>query len=198
MKKYFLLLVIIGLIISGCNSENLLVDPKQSNSTIEQTQPLVIENGFIQLPVMKQTGNYITSDLTASALIYGNKGGELEVEGKFGAYKSGVVEVHGSLEIPQSAFKGSKTITMSADKGSTSVTFGPSGSYFDKSLILDLEYEGLNLEGIDVSKINFVYLSSSGVYSIVPNDGIQVNVKEGKLEVHGAHIDHFSRFGFVR
>ncbi|NJD23169.1 MAG: hypothetical protein FIA82_10960 [Melioribacter sp.] len=198
MKKYFLLLFIAGLILSGCSSdENLLVSPKQ-NSNVEQSQLLVIETGFLNLPVTKQTGNNVTSDLTDAALINGNKGGELEVEGKFGISKSGVVEVHGALNIPQGAFKGFKTISMSADKGSTSVTFGPSGSYFDKSLLLDLEYKGLNLIGIDVTKIKFVYLSSDGIYSIIPNDGIQVDVKEGKLEVHGAQIDHFSRFGFVR
>ncbi len=199
MKKYFFLLVIAGLILSGCSSdENLLVDPNQTNSKVEKSQPLVIETGFIQLPVMKQTGNNITSDLTDAALIYGNKGGELEVEGKFGISKSGVVEVHGTLDIPRGAFKGSKILSMSADKGSTSVTFGPSGSHFDKSLLLDLKYDGLNLDGVDISKIQFAYLSSDGVYIIVPNDGIEIDVKEGKLEVHGAHIDHFSRFGFVR
>ncbi len=198
MKKYFLLLVTAGLVLSGCNSENLIVDPVQSNSNVKQSQSLVIETGFIQLPVIKQTGNNIASDLTDTDLIYGNKGGELEVEGKLGIAKSSVVEVHGTLDIPKGAFKGSKTLSMSADKNSTSVTFGPSGSFFDKSLLLDLEYKGLNLVGIDVSKIKFVYLSSDGIYSIIPNDGIQVDVKEGKLEVHGAQIDHFSRFGFVR
>lgn len=198
MKKYFLLLVIAGLVLSGCNSENSLVDPIQSNSNIEKSKPLVIETGFLDLPVMKQTGNNVASNLTDAALIYGNKGGELEVEGKFGISKSGVVEVHGVLDIPQGAFKGFKILSMSADKGSTSVTFGPSGSYFDKSLLLDLEYNGLNLDGVDISKIKFAYLSSDGIYSIVPNDGIQVDVKKGKLEVHGARIDHFSRFGFVR
>src|SRR3989339_861121 len=184
MKKYFLLLVTAGLVLSGCNSENLLVDPAQSNSNVKQSQQFVIETSFLNLPVMKQTGNSVASNLTDVALIYGNKGGELEVEGKLGIAKSSVVEVHGTLDIPKGAFKGSKTLSMSADKNSTSVTFGPSGSFFDKSLLLDLEYKGLNLVGIDVSKIKFVYLSSDGIYSIIPNDGIQVDVKEGKLEVH--------------
>ena len=198
MKKYFLLLVTAGLVLSGCNSENFLVDPVQSNSNVKQSQQIVIETGFLNLPVMKQTGNSVASNLTDAALIYGNKGGELEVEGKLGIAKSGVVEVHGRLDIPSGAFKGSKTLYMSADKSSTSVTFGPSGTHFDKYLLLDLKYDGLNLDGVDVSNIKFVYLSSDGIYSIIPNDGIQVDVKEGKIEVLGARIDHFSRFGFVR
>lgn len=198
MKKYFLLLIIAGLVLSGCNSENLLVDPVQSNSNIKQSQQLVIETGFLNLPVMKQTGNSVSSNLTDAALIYGNKGGELEVEGKLGIAKSGVVEVHGKLDIPKGAFKGLKTISMSADKSSTSVTFGPSGSHFDKSLLLDLKYDGLNLDGVDITQIKFAYLNTNGEYIVVQNDGIQIDVQEGKIEVHGARIDHFSRFGFVR
>ncbi len=198
MKRYLLLLVFAGLLLSGCNSENLLVNPVQINSNSKQSQQLVIETGFLNLPVMKQTGNSVASNLTDAALIYGNKGGELEVEGKLGIAKSGVVDVHGKLDIPSRAFKGFKTLAMSADKNSTSVTFGPSGSQFDKSLLLDLKYDGLNLDGVDISTIQFAYLSSDGIYVLVPNDGIQVDVKEGKIEVRGARIDHFSRFGFVR
>ncbi len=198
MKKIITTLIFLGLIISGCQNTENLNDPIQDKTSTHVAQPLILESGFLGLPSMKQTGSNVMDDLTDAALISGKKGGELEVEGNLGISASGKVEVHGTLDIPRNSFSGSIVISMSVDKGFTSVTFGPSGLSFSKSLILDLEYEGLKLTGLDLSTITFAYLGADGKIYPVNYKSIDADVASGKLTVHGAEIDHFSRFGFVR
>ena len=195
MKKIIFALIFMGLLISGCQKTENPVDPKENTNV---AQALTLESGFLGLPIMKQTGSNVMDDLTDAALISGKKGGELEVEGNLGIAASGKVEVRGTLDIPRNSFSGSQVISMSVDRGSTSVTFGPSGSSFTKSLLLDLEYEGLLLAGIDLSTITFAYLGADGNIYPVKYKSIDADVEDGKLTVHGAEIDHFSRFGFVR
>ncbi|MFA7420134.1 MAG: hypothetical protein WCZ90_10655 [Melioribacteraceae bacterium] len=198
MKKIIFVLIFMGLLITGCQNTENLVNPIHDKTSTNITQPLALESGFLGLPSMKQTGSNVMDDLTDAALISGKRGGELEVEGNLGIATSGKVEVHGTLDIPRNSFSGLKVISMSVDKGSTSVTFGPSGTSFSKSLILDLEYEGLMLNGIDLSTITFAYLGSDGNIYPVKYKSIDADVEDGKLTVRGAEIDHFSRFGFVR
>lgn len=196
MKKLLLLLVSMGLFLVGCQNDD---NPVVSNvASTQEAIPLVLESGFLDLPEMKQTNSNVMNGLTDADLINGKKGGELEIDGKMGVSRVGSVEVEGSLEIPGNSFSGTKIIWMSADRGTTSLTLGPSGSTFSKSLILNLKYDGLNLDGIDVSTIKFAYLGSDGNVYPVQYNSLEVDAKEGSIKVTGAQIDHFSRFGFVR
>jgi len=86
---------------------------------------------------------------------------------------------------------------MILDDKSAVVEFGPSPMNFNETLKFDLEYRGIDLGGIDVSKVKFVYMADNGSIQQIQSDGIDVNVKDHSLKVKNAKLNHFSRFGFV-
>jgi hypothetical protein len=63
-------------------------------------------------------------------------------------------------------------------------------------LTLDITFTGVDLTGYNPTQLCFAYLD--GQNNIVPAqcDYINVNVAHGRLEVDGAQLTHFSRYGW--
>ena len=77
------------------------------------------------------------------------------------------------------------------------VDFFPSPTTFNVPLLLDLTYEGVNLNGIDEEDIDFYYIDGNSVDFIQINKGSkECDSQLGKLSVVNAVVGHFSRFGW--
>jgi hypothetical protein len=87
---------------------------------------------------------------------------------------------------------------MLVDNEKLSIKFEPHPTYFDIPLTLDLTYTGLNLSGIDPSKISFAYLDDPATGFVITNDHIFTDLSTGTLRITGGKIPHFSEYGFVR
>jgi len=78
----------------------------------------------------------------------------------------------------------------------TSVEFAPTMVFYS-DVYYNVTYSGLNLNGIDLSKIKFAYIGADGSIQIAEHEGITFNTATGMLSVKNARIPHFSRYGFV-
>ena len=77
------------------------------------------------------------------------------------------------------------------------ITYSPSMN-FNVPAILDLDYRGIDLTGINPDSIDFVYHNPNGNFDSAEYDEIRVNVEDGRLELKDAKIPHFSRYGYSR
>ena len=88
-------------------------------------------------------------------------------------------------------------MTIKIDEDDATTEFGPEGD-FDKPVIFNLTYMGLDLSKIDPEEIDFVYIDDSGNITPIDYQGLQIEAQSGKLEVINAYLPHFSRYGFVK
>jgi ubiquitin len=191
MKKIFLLFFAITLVFWGCNKQDTILEPSSEyKSSGVASKNSVQSLQLISLPLSLRKSS--EGSLFVSKRISGKRGGELELE-----YSDRHIEIKAHLTVPSYAFDGSKNISMQLSDAATEVNFAPSME-FSNPLQLDLEYEGVNLSGIDPKSVRFVYLNPNGQYDSVQYDNIVVDADKGILKVEGAVIPHFSRFGFCR
>ncbi len=182
LVKYFIALSF--LIIIGC-----------SESLVDSNQPQNVQN-FAKhnwIALNNQNSASVESNLSASEVIKKNKGGKINLN-----ERAGSIKIKAKLDVPKNAFSNDETllVTVSADPYSASVNFEPSPYTFDKELSFDLEYDGLNLNGIDKSEIDFGYLAPDG--SFVKAEYDKIDLHNDKLKVKNARISHFSRYGFIK
>lgn len=199
MKKLFTLLAISVIIFFGCQEENSLVQPVASKSiaSFSQSSNQTIE--WVALPIIKKGSSpTVQTTISDSKKINGKEGGEIEVEygsknGPFGEF-----DMHATLQVPKNAFSGSQVIKMTLDDKTATATFNPHPMSFAKPLKLDLEYQGINLDGVNPAKVYFAYLGDDGTVEIIKCDKLEINKADHSIKVEGAQLNHFSRFGFVR
>ena len=86
---------------------------------------------------------------------------------------------------------------MSVQQNFGSTTFLPH-SNFNFPAEYDLKYEGLDLTGLTLSQLDFVYMNEDGTYELVVYDEISMDLSKGKIEIKNAQLPHFSRYGFIR
>ena len=88
-------------------------------------------------------------------------------------------------------------ITLEVDDETCSVTFTPH-LMFDKPAILNLEFRGVNLTGVNPEDIEFVYIPEGSEDAFIPKyKSLECNIEEGWIEVFKAELPHFSRFGLI-
>ena len=108
----------------------------------------------------------------------------------------GYVQIDAELKIPQSSFTGTEELTMTIFPEEGTVEFGPS-MVFNRDLKFTLEFTGIDLTNVDTNTVKFCYIDANGSFVETENNGIVVNLGNGKLKVMTALIPHFSRYGFV-
>ena len=185
MKKNLLAVVIIfSMIYFGCSDSVTNVEPVSKTSS--NVSWIKLSNDL----TLSEEGS-----LSKSEKILGFKGGELTLSGNLSRTKNQRVYVFAQLDIPSRAFNGIKTLTMEVGDDAA-VDFYPSMT-FDRPLTLTLVFTGLDLKGIDPSKVNFYYIAPDGSLQIAPNDGVTIDKDKGILSVKNAEVPHFSRYGFA-
>jgi len=192
MKKIIFLSIFIALaIIISCGDEILnSPEPEQDN--------------WINLPVNPALGD--TTKFDVSSKIVGGDGGTIEftkdfVGGPFGQYC-----ISAKLRVLSGTFACSDTIdfTLSVDVQNALVSITPVDSTFTKPLKLTLTYCGIDLSGVNISDMDFVYSDGKDTFIDVYYDDAVIDTLTGKLEVTNAHIEYIpnpipnGKFGWVR
>ena len=179
--KHLFTVLLAALILAGCS--------KQINVNGPETQP---KREFLKLNL--QPTEKVENYFLAGDIINGSQGGEIELEKSFYSNgKQGKVEV--KLTIPAGAFTGTKLIAYLINSDNGTINFYPSMT-FNKSLTLDYKIKGINLSGYNPADIDFGYMNGSTIV-IASYDSKKINIGQGLLEVDGARITHFSRYGWA-
>ena len=186
MKTFFLIMIVGIVFFIGCSDQDTILGPGNN---------LTSGPNWITLP--PRSGFSIESDFSVTKQIDGNKGGRLEINVQYLGGPHGEVRLKAILELPANCFSGSKNITMVLEDVNGTITYSPSMN-FNVPAILDLEYRGIDLTGINPDSIDFVYHNPNGNFDSAEYDEIRVNVEDGRLELKDAKIPHFSRYGYSR
>jgi hypothetical protein len=184
MKKIPIILCLLALAIPGCFTDNS-VNPdfgiqgeKNFKNWIQSD-----ESGVIEL--QKET------QLVQS--IDGQSGGKIVYDVKVARLR-----VSGELIVPENSFEGVVDVSTLFNSKNTTQTFGPSPFTFEKTLLLTLEYKGVNLKNVNPDEIDFYYIDNSGQFHKAEYSSITVDTAEGVLKVENAKINHFSRWGWAK
>ncbi len=184
MKRVLLTLIPVILFIAGC-----------SQTDMQPTSPALETNkAVIQLP--PSSSLQIENVYTASDLIDGSKGGMIKLNESYSS-GSGEVSIKAKLKVPKNAFSGTETLEYQINGEDASIDFYP-GMAFDKDLLFDLKFTGLDLSGINPNEIQFLYLAPDGNTYPVQYSKLTVDIDRGILEVKDAVINHFSRYIWAR
>jgi len=200
MKNLVMFFVVTSFIFFGCQDENSLLEPsihyKAENLTKKD------KNGFTDwfnsksLTTSTDNGFSIYSK---SYTINGKKGGTITESNFFWVDSNGNrVSMSATLTIPKGAFKGNLTFDITFDLENLSVQLSPSPFTFNKPVSLDLMFWGVDLTGIDPNSAEFVYLSPDGITQSVQYSSKKIVPTLKYLEVKGAKLPHFSRYGWLR
>lgn len=135
--------------------------------------------------------------LSANAVIFGEVGGEIELDTFYVAVDGRAINILASLVIPRGAFKGTRKITITVDDEFAAIHFYPAMT-FEKPLMLTQVFSGLNLKSRHTGTIDFAFIDDNGSIECIRNNGIQVIVPQGLVRVLSARISHFSRYGWTR
>jgi hypothetical protein len=186
MKKYISIIVFLSLFVIGC-SEQISINSPVNDLNIN-------EPNWIALP--QAEGLSVNKEFSTSKWINSYYGGTLsEYESYYGG-PFGRVTIDVDAYFPSYSFYGSKYITMIVDDQTCTATFSPH-MVFNRSVVYNATFTGVDLTGIDPSKVKFAYLAEDGSLEFAANEGITVDKSRGKLVVKNAKIPHFSRYGFV-
>jgi hypothetical protein len=183
MKTFITTFALLLMFAVGCTDQTSITSPEQP----VQTQ----EPNWIALP--QPSGMQVNEEVSSSKVIDGSKGGHISLNSNF---YYGRVILKSDLEFPSASFSGSVNFTVTHDAATCVSTFGTS-FVFNQDLIFNISYTGLNLNGINPSRVKFAYIAADGSVQYAVNDGIIVDLVTGKLEVINAKVPHFSRYGFV-
>ena len=186
MKKILLFLALAGIVLTGCS------DVKLNNAN----QPEKATYKLVQIP--GKTGLSNETVYTTTCIIDGSIGGTMTINASYMGNNGQSVSLNVSMTIPAGAFSGVRTITLTADDQYALLVCSPSMT-FDKNILLDFSYTGLDIKTVDLPKYKngFYFISDSGNLEAIASNGFLIDKKSGSLSVTGAQIPHFSRFGWA-
>ena len=192
MKKFFYLSTIITFaFIISCGDEIL-------------DSPEIEQKKWINLPNNPTLGDTTQFDVTSE--VVGINGGSIDITKQFSGGPHGQFSVSAKLLVLSGTFADKDTInfTLSVNAANTSVTVSPVKDYFTKPLKLTLTYSGVDLSGLDSSKLAFVYSNGTDMLIDVYYEDAVVDTLTGRLEVINAYIEYMpnplpdGRYGWVR
>ena len=199
MKKVVLFLALISLLVIGCQDNNPVQLEDTSNS-LSKAEP-----NWISLPAPIEKS--LKKTFSDAEWIDVDRGGTVEVKAVYYTFswwwwsKKTEVKAEASLYFAphtweKKVYGDDVKITLSIDDETATSSFDPHME-FEKEVIYNAKFTGLNLTGVDVSTIDFVYQDPNGTIEQIPYDALNIDVKNGVLEIVNARIPHFSRYGFT-
>ncbi len=149
---------------------------------------------LIKLPRPK---NLSVEDLhTESKDINGDYGGWFSEGFSYYGGPSGTVSFLSTLHFYAGSFSGTETITQTFNTETAAITFGPS-MQFNVPVYYTLTITGLDLTGVDPTTLDFVFIDANGNMYPCEKESVTMDASTGMLKVKNAHLNHFSRYGFV-
>lgn len=125
----------------------------------------------------------------------GKKGGKIFLQIEWKDEDGKKVKLESKLTIPIKAYKRKLTFDMIFDLENFALELYPSPFTFDHPVKLDLKFENIDLSNVDLDNLNFTYLDGE---EEMKYKSIKHDIEKGKLEVKGAELHHFSRYGWSR
>lgn len=187
MKKLLTLAALVSLFFFGCDQGTDITSPGETDNHSYQ---------LIKLP--KKSGISVETIFSETEIIDGEKGGDIKIKEEYIAADGHKVKIDGKLKVKKDAFIGEVSITFTIDDQFAAASFSP-GMTFDVPLELDLEFEGIDLEELNLVEgdYDFAFIGDDGHIEIIQYNGLHVKQDKGKIWVHKAELNHFSRYGFV-
>jgi hypothetical protein len=186
MKKYISIIVLLSLFMIGCSEQSSINSPVNKVNTSEPNWIAFVSSNDLAVNTVH----------TASSLIDGAKGGSVEIKKDIPGGSFGKIQIDSRLVIRAGSFLGKMTITTNVDDAAFLTTFGPS-YVFNRPLEYTFMLQGLDLRGVNLTNLRFVYQAADGSIEQCQYSSIDVDVNKGKIKVNSALIPHFSRYGFV-
>ena len=185
MKITLTTLLLIALFLLGC-ADTPLSPVKSDNHSYQ----------LINLP--KKSGMSVETIFSVTKTIDGDVGGIIRLNESYVAEDGHTVNIYAKLNIKHQSFPGSVDITITVDDEYAAVSFAPA-MVFDKPVELDLTFEGLDLEELNLTTgdYDFVFIDEDGNIEVIDYNAVHVNESQGKIWVVKADIPHISRYGFV-
>lgn len=181
MKKYLLSSLFLFLLLAACTDNSYISNPDSSGA-----------KSWLQIQKMTSDQS-LEKKYSFNVEINGEEGGVLAFSKEKKKFS-----FDGELTIPAGAFTGTKTIEANVNTDKAYIDFSPSPFSFNLPAKLDFEIEGIKLAKKDSENIEFGYFDSNNQFVPVEYDEMIVDVENGSLIIHGAKIDHFSRYGWTR
>lgn len=151
---------------------------------------------LIKLP--KKSGMSVETIFSVTKTINGDSGGVIKIKETYVAEDGHTVKIDAKLNVKKHSYSGDVTITFTLDDEFAAASFAPA-MVFDKPLELSMKFEGIDLEGLDLTTgdYDFVFIDDEGNTEVVGYNAIHVDEAKSKIWVTKAKLYHFSRYGFV-
>jgi len=188
MKKLVSIILLSLFFMVGCQDDNSILEPTNDLSDFS------LNKGRRILDYKNKDLDDFSDFLSNYNIVLGYTGGDIP----FNYDAPNGFSVEGNITIPEGAYFGLKQFSVEFDMESYSAHFYPSPTVFDVPLILDMKFSELDLTGVDPDVIAFSYIGLDGILETAECKSIRVDVKKGTLEVVGAKLPHFSRYGWTR
>lgn len=182
MKKLITILLL-GFFVAGCSNFDSTTEPLSNSS----------QKTLIKMPAHSKTT--IEETFTRSKEVNGIAGDTINFNFSYISDAGTPVKIYGTLTIPAGAFQYTTTIRLDLNTDDAVIDCYPTPTTFDKPLLLDMTHEGLNLDGVDNS-VDFYYIKSDSDFESLNKNNKIIQYSNGKLEVKGAKLPHFTRFGW--
>jgi len=151
---------------------------------------------LIKLP--PKAGLSVETIFSTTKRIDGKRGGEIKIKKSYIAEDGHTVKIDAKLKVKKNSYEGNVDITFTIDDEFAAASFSPH-MVFNKPLELDLKFEGIDLELLNLTQgdYDFVFIDDNGDIEITQYNGLHVNESKGKIWVTKANLNHFSRYGFT-
>ena len=203
MKHIITFISLLLLPLIGCSDyTEFPVEPISNNNVLEK-HSVISETPdcrmpeYQLIPLPPKAPEWLGITLSANAIIFGEIGGEIELDTFYVTTDGRVINILASLVIPRGAFKGTRKITIAVDDEFAAIHFYPAMT-FEKPLLLTQIFKGLNLVNYSTGTIDFSFIDDNGSIECIRNNGVQVIVPQGLVRVLSARLSHFSRYGWTR
>ena len=185
MKRLLSIAAVLMVLFVGCSEQMSVNSPVNTNTA---------EPNWITLP--QAEGNSIEQSFSASKSINGSTGGTIYLNKTYTANTGNSVTIKATAKISAGTFSGTKIITLTVDDTECTVKINPDIVY-NKPILVDVEYNGLNLTNVNTSTVKFAYTAYDGTIQYAQNSGITADPSTGTLKVSGGNFTINSRYGFV-
>ena len=177
------------LIFTACENEGPITGPE---SPASQNQSK-FQPKWIGLP--QNASNRLLKTFGTSQLITVANGGQLTIDETYTSTAGNQVHTYSSISLAPGCVQQDVTISMDIDDETGVSTFLPH-QMFNFPAILNQTFTGLNLTGIDVSKIHLYYYGIDGTWEIMQCDELRIDVATGTITMVNGRLPHFSVYGY--
>jgi hypothetical protein len=180
MKQLITLALLLLLLLAGCSENSSIISPED---TVKANYKWlnIIGSEEVKLSRVSVTGGHIN----------GATGGNLALNESYDN-----ITIAANLIFPSGAFDGTKHFIYRVDDNKAIVDFLP-GASFNKNLTFDITISGITVDGLS-NNVIFAYLDNNGVIQATEYSSVTYDAQNKILEVKGAKINHFSRYGWAK